>query len=219
MADAEVHLKLVKAHLAALVAAESLEVELHEVENLPPTELADGEAGTARRIAAPGKDRSPTPRPGAGRGSGSSNGRPRPETGEHLACPMRECQGSATHPLDECERFRSLPVAQRERMVRNWSCCECCLTDCRDRRTGLEQGAAIRGKRLGGLRADTSGSSCTRHEVASEDEPEGRPPDVSQRGIGSGEAALEHHPRSSSKDGEAARGILHDFRVGRGRRG
>jgi hypothetical protein len=53
-----------------------------------------------------------------------------------LACPMRECQGSATHPLDECENFRSLSVTQRERMVRNWNRCECCLTDCRDRRTG-----------------------------------------------------------------------------------
>jgi hypothetical protein len=113
MADAEVHLKLVKAHLAALAAAESPEVEFHEVENLPPIELAGGEVGAARRIAAPGKDRSPTPRPGAERGSGSGDGSPRPETGEHLACPMRECQGSATHPLDECEKFRSLPVAQR----------------------------------------------------------------------------------------------------------
>ncbi|MFN9901131.1 MAG: hypothetical protein ACK55Z_20600, partial [bacterium] len=53
-----------------------------------------------------------------------------------MACPMRECQGSATHPLDECKNFRSLSVAQRERMVRNWSRCKCCLTDCRDRRTG-----------------------------------------------------------------------------------
>ncbi|MFN9910423.1 MAG: hypothetical protein ACK56F_30645, partial [bacterium] len=51
--------------------------------------------------------------------------------------PMRECQGSAIHPLDECEKFRSLPVAQRGRRVKNWSRCECCLTDCRDRRTGI----------------------------------------------------------------------------------
>ncbi len=136
MADAEVHLKLVKAHLAALAAAESPEVELREAENLAPTELAGGVADTARRITVPGEDRSPTPRPGAERRNGSGDGRPRPEAGEHVLCPMRECQGSATHPLDECEKFRSLPVAQRERMVRNWSRCECCLTDCRDRRTG-----------------------------------------------------------------------------------
>ncbi|MFN9903059.1 MAG: hypothetical protein ACK55Z_30670, partial [bacterium] len=90
---------------------------------------------------------------------------------------------------------------------------------CDHRMAGLEQGAAIRGKRVGDLRADTSGSSCTRHEVASEDEPEGRPPDVSQRGVGPDEAAIDHHPRSSSEDGKAARGILHDFRAGRGRRG
>jgi hypothetical protein len=57
MADAEVHLMLVKAHLAALAAAESPEVELHEVESLPPIELAGGEADAAQRIAAPGKDR------------------------------------------------------------------------------------------------------------------------------------------------------------------
>ncbi len=136
MADAEVHLKLVKAHLAALAAAESPEVGLHEAENLSPIESAGGEAGTARRVATSEGDRDPTPRPGTERGSGSDGGRPRPGAGEHLACPMRECQGSATHPLDECESFRSLSVAQRERMVRNWSRCECCLTDCRDRRTG-----------------------------------------------------------------------------------
>jgi hypothetical protein len=81
MADAEVHLKLVKAHLAALAAAESPEVELREAENLSPTELAGGEAGTARRIAVPGKGRSLTPRPGAERGNGSVDGRPHPEAG------------------------------------------------------------------------------------------------------------------------------------------
>ena len=128
---------LVKAHLAALAAAESPEVELQEVESLPPIEPAGGEADAAQRIAAPGKDRSPAPRPGAERGSGSGGGSPRPGAGERLACPMRECQGSATHPLDECEKFRSLPVAQRGRRVKNWSRCECCLTDCRDRRTGI----------------------------------------------------------------------------------
>ncbi len=137
MADAEVHLKLVKAHLAALAAVESPEVELSEVENLPSIGLAGGEADAAQRIAKPGEDRSPTPRPGAERGNGSGGGSPRPEAGERPACPMRECQGSEAHPLEECEKFRSLPVAQRGRRVKNWSRCECCLTDCRDRRTGI----------------------------------------------------------------------------------
>ncbi len=59
MADAEVHLKLVKAHLAALAAAESPEVEPRETKNLLPIESAGGEAGTARRIAMPEKNRSP----------------------------------------------------------------------------------------------------------------------------------------------------------------
>ncbi len=136
MADAEVHLKLVKAHLAALAAAESPEVELREAEDLSPIESAGGEAGTAWRVAMPEKNRSPTPRPGAERGSGSDDGRPRPEAGEHLACPMRECQGSAAHPLDECENFRGLSVSQREKVIKDWNRCECCLTDCRDKRTG-----------------------------------------------------------------------------------
>ncbi len=108
-----------------------------QVESLPSIGLAGGEADAAQRIVEPGKERSPTPRPGAERGNGSSGGSPRPEAGERPACPMRECQGSATHSLDECEKFRSLPVAQRGRRVKNWSRCECCLTDCRDRRTGV----------------------------------------------------------------------------------
>ncbi|MFO0004540.1 MAG: hypothetical protein ACK559_25770, partial [bacterium] len=49
---------------------------------------------------------------------------------------MRGCRGSATHPLDECENFRSLSVTQREKVIKDWNRCECCLTDCRDKRTG-----------------------------------------------------------------------------------
>ncbi|MFN9907619.1 MAG: hypothetical protein ACK56F_16095, partial [bacterium] len=125
-----------KAHLAALAAAEPPEVGLHEMENLPSIELAGGEADAAKKIAAPGRDRSPTPRPGTERENEFGGGSPRPGAGERRVCPMRECQGSATHPLDECENFRNLSVTQREGMVRNWNRCECCLTDCRDKRTG-----------------------------------------------------------------------------------
>ncbi len=50
--------------------------------------------------------------------------------------PIRECQDSTTHPLDECKRFRSLPVPQREKVIKEWNRCECCLTDCRDKKTG-----------------------------------------------------------------------------------
>ncbi len=74
MADAEVHLMLVKAHLAALAVAEPPEVELQEGESLPSIGLAGGEADAAQRIVEPGKERSPTPRPGAERGNGSSGG-------------------------------------------------------------------------------------------------------------------------------------------------
>jgi hypothetical protein len=136
IADAEVHLKLVKAHLAALAAAEPPEVELCGTGTRPPVELAGGKADTGRRSAAPEGGRDPTPRPGTERGSGSDDGRPRPEAGEHLACPMRECRGLAIHPLDGCENFRSLSVTQREKVIKDWNRCECCLTDCRDKRTG-----------------------------------------------------------------------------------
>jgi hypothetical protein len=89
MADAEVHLMLVKAHLAALAAAEPPEVELCEAGTLPPVELTGGKADTGRRSVAPEGDRDPTTRSGTERGSESDDGRPRPEAGEHWACPMR----------------------------------------------------------------------------------------------------------------------------------
>jgi hypothetical protein len=37
-------------------------------------------------------------------------------------------------------------------------------------------------------------SDRARHQVAPEDEPEGRPPDISQRGTGPDEEAINHHP-------------------------
>jgi hypothetical protein len=46
------------------------------------------------------------------------------------------------------------------------------------RMAGLEQGAAIRDERVGNLRTDTPGSNRARHEVAPEDESEGRLPNV-----------------------------------------
>ncbi len=61
----------------------------------------------------------------------------------------------------------------------------------RDHRlAGLEQGAAIRDERMGSLGTDTPGSDRARHQVA----PEGRSPDVPQRGTGPDEAAINHHP-------------------------
>jgi hypothetical protein len=60
---------------------------------------------------------------------------------------------------------------------------------------GLEQGAAIRDERLGNPRADALGSDRACHQVAFEDEPERRFPDIPQRGIGSDEEAVRHHPR------------------------
>ncbi len=51
-------------------------------------------------------------------------------------CPVNGCQDSAAHPLDECEEFRGLSVTQRRKVIKEWDCCECCLTDCWDKKTG-----------------------------------------------------------------------------------
>jgi hypothetical protein len=139
MADAEVHLKLVKAHLAALAAMEPLETGPCETTALPPIEPTSYRAGTDQEEAAPEGNRDPTPgfraRPEE-RGSRSDARMLSPEAGEHWTCPVSECQGSAVHPLDGCEEFKSLSVTQREKAVKEWGRCECCLTDCRDRKTG-----------------------------------------------------------------------------------
>jgi hypothetical protein len=59
-------LKLVKAHLAALVAMEPLETEPFEAAALPPVEPTSNEAGTDRGEAAPEESRDPTPGSRAG---------------------------------------------------------------------------------------------------------------------------------------------------------
>ncbi len=139
MADAEVHLKLVKAHLAALVAMGPLEAGPFETAALPPFEPTSNEAGTDRKEAALEGSRDPTTRSRAGPaewGSGSDGKMLRPGAGEHWTCPISECQDSAAHPLDECGEFKSLSVPQRRKAIKGWNRCECCLMDCRDRKTG-----------------------------------------------------------------------------------
>jgi hypothetical protein len=139
MADAEVHLKLVKAHLAALVTMEPLETEPFKTAALPPVGPTSNEAGTDREEAAPVESRDPTPGSRAGlaeRGSGSDGKTLRPGAGEHWACPISKCRDSATHPLDECGEFKRLSVPQRKKAIKEWNRCECCLLDCRDRKTG-----------------------------------------------------------------------------------
>jgi hypothetical protein len=61
---------------------------------------------------------------------------PPPGAGEEWACAVNECRESATHPLDNCKGFLGLWITKRRKMLREWSRCECCLTDCRDRETG-----------------------------------------------------------------------------------
>jgi hypothetical protein len=140
LADAEVHLKLVKAHLAALVSMEPTEVEPPETAALPPSESVNNEAGTDQDGAASeGRDKSPIAGSGVGpaeRGSGPDGKTLRPGAGEYWMCPVSKCQDSAAHPLDECGGFKDLSVSQRRKVLKEWGRCECCLTDCRDRKTG-----------------------------------------------------------------------------------
>jgi hypothetical protein len=139
MADAEVHLKLVKAHLAALGAMEPLEVEPPGAAALPIPEPTSDKAGSDQDEVAPGGERSQTARSEAGpaeRGRGPNGEMLRPGAGEHWACPISKCQDAAAHPLDECDEFKSLSVPQREKAIKDWNRCECCLLDCRDKKTG-----------------------------------------------------------------------------------
>ncbi len=139
LADAEVHLKLVKAHLVILVTMEPPEMEPSGAAIPPPLEPTSDKAGTDRDGAAFGGNRSPIARPGAGpaeQGSGPDGEMLCLGAGEHWACPISECQDSAAHPLDECEEFKSLSVSQRRKAIKEWNRCECCLMDCRDRKTG-----------------------------------------------------------------------------------
>ncbi len=139
VADAEVHLKLVKAHLAALVAMEPLETGPFVTAALLPFEPTSNEADTDRGEATLGGNGGPTARSGAGpteHGSGPGGKTLRLGAGEHWACPISECRDSAAHPLDECGEFKSLSVPQRKKAIKEWNRCECCLLDCRDRKTG-----------------------------------------------------------------------------------
>jgi hypothetical protein len=113
--DAEVHLKLVKAHLAGLAAMESAETDPPEMAVLPPPALVSGKASAGQAEVAPEeRDRSPAARPRAGSaqwGSGSDSKTLHPGAGEYWACPVSKA-------------------------IKEWGRCECCLTDCRDRKTG-----------------------------------------------------------------------------------
>jgi hypothetical protein len=140
LADAEVHLKLVKAHLATLVAMEPLEMEPFGAAALPPLKPTSDEASMGRDGATlEESDRSSIARSGKGpteRGSGPDSKTLRPGAGERWVCPVSKCQDSAAHPLDECGGFKDLSVSQRRKVIKEWDRCECCLTDCRDRKTG-----------------------------------------------------------------------------------
>jgi hypothetical protein len=106
---------------------------------LPLPEPAGGEASAGRAEMTPEeRDRSPAARPrvrSVQRGSESGSKTLRPRAGEDWTCPVSKCQDSA-HPLDECGEFRDLSVTQRRKAIKEWDRCECCLTDCRDRKTG-----------------------------------------------------------------------------------
>ncbi len=71
---------------------------------------------------------------------------------------------------------------------------------CDHRVVGLEQGTAIRDERVGNPGADAFGGDRACHQVAFEDESERRFLDIPQRGVGSDEEAVRHHPRGRSED-------------------
>ncbi len=139
LADAEVHLKLVKAHLNALAVMEPQEME-HLGAAVPPLPGPTSHGiGLDQDGTALGESMSPVAKSEGGttdRGNGSDGKRPHLGAGEHGACPVSECQDSAAHPLDECEGFKNLSVPQREKAIKEWNRCECCLRDCRDKKTG-----------------------------------------------------------------------------------
>ncbi len=153
LADAEVHLKLVKAHLAVLEPVEQAEADSLEIVSPPTPGLPVGE--TCSVPAAPRKMPARQAKTASAAGKGSSSGEPEvglaqkgraplegaeeaspPKAGEKWACPVNDCRESATHPLDNCKGFEDLSITKRRKMLREWSRCECCLTDCRDRETG-----------------------------------------------------------------------------------
>ncbi len=46
-------------------------------------------------------------------------------------------QGQRRRLRAECGEFRGLSVTQRRKGIKEWDRCECCLTDCRDKKTGI----------------------------------------------------------------------------------
>jgi hypothetical protein len=153
LADAEVHLKLVKAHLAVLETVEQAEADSLEMAAPPSPESPAAE--TCAVSSAPRKVLMRRAKMASAEGKGCPSGEPEVELtrkgkaslkggrrrpplkqGRKGTCPVNECRESATHPLDNCKGFQGLSITKRRKMLREWSRCECCLRDCRDRETG-----------------------------------------------------------------------------------
>ncbi len=116
---------------------------------------------------------------------------PPPGEGEEWACPVKECQDSAAHPLDECKEFKGLSVTQRRKALKEWDHCECCLTDCPDGQEVLpsdpvsaasspEAGGAAGDNPRQGLR--TSATTTSRGDRWSGPRSQGRSPQEAQSG-------------------------------------
>ncbi len=130
LADMEVHLKLVRAHLAVLEPAEQVEVNLIEMVSPPTLEVPTKGTVAASTVAREVPNRRATVasavRKGestkeaevvfVSRGKASSSGAkmaPPPKQRREWTCPINECRESAVHPMDGCKGLGGLSVKPR----------------------------------------------------------------------------------------------------------
>jgi hypothetical protein len=153
LVDPDVHLNLVRAHLAVLEPAGQAEADLIKTVPPPtpgvPTKEAEVAAPMARKVPTKRAKAASVSRKGdpteeaelvvVSRRRASSNRTKRaspPEENKELVCPIDECRESAAHPLNGCKGFGGLLVTKRRKVLKERGFCGCCLTDCRDKETG-----------------------------------------------------------------------------------
>jgi hypothetical protein len=133
-ADAEVHLKLVKAHLAVMEAAEQTEVNLSET--MPPMTPRMPTKVTGAVPTAPWKIPMRRAKMASAAKKKDSTDEPRAEGESFLEGGQDGAPPPAIHPLDSCKGFGDLSVTKRRKVLKERNLCECCFMDCRDKETG-----------------------------------------------------------------------------------